>query len=149
MLNEHGDTLCCTKSIPRDKGNRQWCGQTGVVKINGAVRCAKHCGKAPFGWTVVARGGGQTDSSKDIIYVYKRDCPATGLAADLAPFTHATKVLAEAAGARGEYAYKRKPLCRIETLHAQGIFDDQAGTEAEQADIADGCERCIADAPSP
>ena len=107
MLNEHGDTLCCTKSLPHEKGNRRWCGQTGVVKINGAVRCAKHCGKAPWGWTVVARGGGQTDPAKDIIYVYKRDCPATGLAADLAPFTHATKALAEAAGARGEYAYKR------------------------------------------
>jgi len=119
MLNEHGDTLCCTKSIPRDKGNRQWCGQTGVVEINGAVRCAKHCGKAPWGWTVVAQGGGRDNPAEDNIYVYKRDCPADAkhMAADLAPFTHATKTLAIAAGKRGEYAYKR--------AHAVVVLEDE------------------------
>lgn len=63
--------------------------------------------KALYGWTVVAKGGGRENPAEDIIYVYKRDCPATGLAADLAPFTHATKALAVGAGKRGEYAYKR------------------------------------------
>lgn len=60
--------------------------------------------KAPFGWTVVAKGG---DSKK--IFVYKRDCPADEKhhAADLAPFTHPTKAAAVEAGKRGEYAYKR------------------------------------------
>lgn len=58
--------------------------------------------KAPFGWTVVARGGDPND-----VHVYERDCPATGLAADLAPFTHPTRAEAVEAGKRGEYAYKR------------------------------------------
>jgi len=65
-----------------------------------------------FGWTVIAKGGGQTDSSKDRIYVYKRDVPADEKhhAADLAPFTHSSKAKAVAAGKRGEYAYKRVPV---------------------------------------
>jgi hypothetical protein len=66
--------------------------------------------KAPFGWTVVAKGGGQVDPSEDRIFVYKRTCPAdkANWAEDLAPFTHDTKAAAVAAGKRGEYAYKRK-----------------------------------------
>ena len=59
--------------------------------------------KAPYGWTVVARGG---DPAR--VHVYKRDCPAP---ADLAPFTHASKAKALAAGKRGEYAYKRARYC--------------------------------------
>ncbi len=59
--------------------------------------------KAPYGWTVVAKGG---DPSK--IVVYQRDCPATGLSADLAPFTFPTKKEATEAGKSGVYAYKRK-----------------------------------------
>ncbi len=60
---------------------------------------------APFGWTVVARGG-----DPNSIHVYKRDCPATAAygTADLAPFTHTSKAKAVAAGKRGEYAYKRR-----------------------------------------
>ena len=71
--------------------------------------------KAPFGWTVVARGGGRTNPAEDEIYVYKRDCPADAahFAADLAPFTHDTKALAIAAGKRGEYAYKRVPVAPV------------------------------------
>lgn len=59
--------------------------------------------KAPYGWTVVRKGGTNT------VITYKRDCPADAahFAADLAPFTHPTKALAVAAGKRGEYAYKR------------------------------------------
>jgi hypothetical protein len=55
--------------------------------------------KAPYGWTVVARGGDRK------VIVYKRDCPATAahFAADLAPFTHDTKREAVAAGKRGEF----------------------------------------------
>jgi hypothetical protein len=65
--------------------------------------------KALYGWTVIAKGGGREERVEDNIYVYKRDCPADAkhMAADLAPFTHATKALAIAAGKRGEYAYKR------------------------------------------
>ncbi len=57
-----------------------------------------------FGWTVIAKGG---DPKK--IHVYKRDVPADAahFAADLAPFTHPSEAKARAAGARGEYAYKR------------------------------------------
>jgi hypothetical protein len=60
--------------------------------------------KAPFGWTVVAKGGDPSN-----IITYKRDCPADAAhhAADLAPFTHPTKAAAVAAGKRGEFAYKR------------------------------------------
>lgn len=63
--------------------------------------------KAKFGWTVVAKGGGNLDPNEDIIFVYRRDCPPDGLAADFAPFTFATKAEAVAAGKRGVYAYKR------------------------------------------
>lgn len=47
-------------------------------------------------------------NSKGFI-VYERDCPAdeTHMTADLASFTYATKGEAQAAGDRGEYAYKR------------------------------------------
>jgi hypothetical protein len=59
--------------------------------------------KSEFGWTVVRQGG------TDNVVVYKRDYPADAahFAADLAPFTHPTKVAAVAAGKRGEFAYKR------------------------------------------
>lgn len=60
---------------------------------------------AEFGYTVIAQGG---DPNR--IIVYKRDTPATGLAADLAPFTFPTKAEAEEQGRRGNYAYKKKPL---------------------------------------
>jgi hypothetical protein len=62
--------------------------------------------RAPFGWTVVRNG----DSAARIPYrVYLRDCPADAAhnAADLAPFTFATKEAAVAAGKRGEFAYRR------------------------------------------
>jgi phosphoglycerol transferase MdoB-like AlkP superfamily enzyme len=60
--------------------------------------------KAPFGWTVVAKGG---DPNK--VVAYKRDCPADEAhhAADLAPFTFPTKKEAVTSGANGHYAYKR------------------------------------------
>lgn len=59
---------------------------------------------APFGWTVVRKGG------SDKVIVYKRDTPADAahFTEDLAPFTHPTKAAAIAAGERGEYAYKRR-----------------------------------------
>jgi len=37
--------------------------------------------------------------------------------------------------------------CRVESLHDQGVFDDDAVSQAEAECIASGCERCIADAP--
>lgn len=61
---------------------------------------------APFGWTVIRN----TACSEGLPYkVYKRTVPAdkANFAEDLAPFTHPTKGAAEAAGQRGEYAYKR------------------------------------------
>ncbi len=59
---------------------------------------------APFGWTVVARGGDPND-----LFVYKRTCPADAahFTADLAPFTHPSEAKARAAGKRGEFAYKK------------------------------------------
>ena len=62
--------------------------------------------KAPFGWTVVLSGCGK-------VIAYKRDCPADAAhhAADLAPFTHPTKVKAVTAGKAGHYAYARDTAC--------------------------------------
>ena len=75
--------------------------------------------KVQFGWTVVRCPDHDKNSkSPTISYfpklgfaVYPRSTPADAkhFAADLAPFTHATKTLAIAAGKRGEYAYKRAP----------------------------------------
>jgi hypothetical protein len=69
--------------------------------------------KAPFGWTVIRRL-----SVKCGFHVYKRDCPpdAAHFAADLAPFTHPTKVEAVAAGKRGDFAYK--PGCPSVAMYA-------------------------------
>jgi hypothetical protein len=61
---------------------------------------------APFGWTVVRLGGTGLPGVPLQLHVYKRDCPATGPAADLAPFTHPTRAKAVEAGKRGDYAYK-------------------------------------------
>jgi len=64
---------------------------------------------APFGWTVIALGGGSHDVSQDRVITYKRDCPAdkAHYAADLAPFTYPTRREAMAAGKGGHYAYKQ------------------------------------------
>jgi hypothetical protein len=64
--------------------------------------------KAEFGWTVIRKGGTGIPGVPLRIHVYKRDCPAMGMAADLLPFTHPTKAAAIAAGKRGEYAYKQE-----------------------------------------
>jgi hypothetical protein len=63
--------------------------------------------KAPFGWTVI-RDTSKPDDPK-AFKVYPRDWPPDEdhFAADLAPYTHATKALAIAAGKRGDFAYKR------------------------------------------
>src|SRR5580692_171125 len=70
-------------------------------------RAALHCKEktdmsAPFGWTVIRR-----DSAPCGFITYKRDCPADTehFAADLAPFTHKTRVEAQEAGKRGQFAY--------------------------------------------
>ncbi len=60
--------------------------------------------EAPFGWTVCRNNA---PKARKPYMVYKRDCPATGLAADLAPFTHPTAKAADEAGKAGNYAYKR------------------------------------------
>jgi hypothetical protein len=39
--------------------------------------------------------------------------------------------------------------CRVSALHEQGVFDDGSIADAELTDIAEGCARCIADAPTP
>lgn len=54
--------------------------------------------RAPFGWTVVRKGG------SDQIVVYKRDCPAPD---DLVPFTFDTREGAKLAGKLGHYAYRK------------------------------------------
>jgi hypothetical protein len=66
--------------------------------------------EAQWGWTVVRRPISPGDTCKLPYRVYKRDCPATGAAADLAPFTHPTRKAAIEAGKRGEYAYKRASI---------------------------------------
>ena len=55
---------------------------------------------APFGWTVICEPWNRAGYR-----VYKRDCPATGLAQDLAPYTFTTKKQAIASGKNKHYAY--------------------------------------------
>ena len=60
--------------------------------------------KAPFGWTVVAKGG-----DKDNVVVYKRDRDVNGeWTKDLVPHTYDTKAKAAAAGKAGFFAYGGK-----------------------------------------
>ena len=56
--------------------------------------------KAPYGWTVIC-----VPWKKSGYHVYKRDCPPTNSAQDLAPYTFATKKEAMASGKNKHYAY--------------------------------------------
>jgi hypothetical protein len=59
--------------------------------------------KVSFGYTVIRR-----DSAKCGFFIYKRSNPAdeAHYAADLAPFTFATKAEAKASGESGVFAYR-------------------------------------------
>jgi hypothetical protein len=59
--------------------------------------------KAPFGWTVIAKGGDVTN-----VVVYKRERDLNEWTEDLKPHTYDTKAKAKAAGAAGFFAYGGK-----------------------------------------
>jgi hypothetical protein len=63
--------------------------------------------KAPFGWTVIRDTSKPDDPNAFKVYQREEPSDEEHFAADLAPYTHATKALAIAAGKRGEYAYKQ------------------------------------------